>query len=1006
MSEQLINDLKKAISEDARKPLIVCGAGVSIAATNGSAPSWAKLIEAGIDKVVSLDPDEEDWATFARSRLKKGKPAEWIEVADHVTRSLGGSGNAEFAQWISASVGQLGAVSRDLVDAIAGLGCPVATTNYDDVLANGLGLPPITWDDPDQVARFLRGELRGVLHLHGHWMKPATVVLGSASYAALLDDSKKEVLSNYASLDRSAIYIGCSADGLGDPDFTHLGSFVSSWQQSAPRSYWLVREDQRAEAKAFVSDSNPRLFPVVFGAGHGELTDFLRRLAPRTELGAAIVPSFVPIDQQEPCPEIFGREGELASIEEALVSGHSALIGGGPGMGKTALAVSALYRPGVRAHFGDRRIFVSIETESEPRALLASLAAALGLPSSGEEAALLRQVQLAAKEAPLVAVLDNAEGVFDAHRREAERVLRLIGQIEGLALVLTIRGVPPRLPGAQIIDDLLKLSPEASKAAFAAIVGPQVERDPDLDPLVETLDGHALSIDLVAARAQSGGSLAAIREAWRELRVDFLTRIGEAEGRLTSVGASLALSLESKIYTDNPFAKRLLGLLALLPAGHPENLAPKLLGERGAMSKRRAIEAIGILRTLRLVEKRLDGRLRMLTPLREAAQVYVSAMPQDRSRLLERYAKVLGAAGKIGTADWANVRTEVEPEAGNFQSIVNLFLVHHAQSKQTRELILEASSYYRITSQGSIDMLQRAISLYEHAKRFDFVADLSQALADIFLERENYSIARKLYMDALNMATFAKRWTTVANCHKGLGDVEGQDGNIFEARKHYVSSLEKYREVKSINGQANATFRLAMLAEHCGAPEAEDLYERALDLYRAGGAVGALGEANALGALGDIRNINFESCLRDVIGRYKLLGHGRNEATARIRLAILLQGDGRLVEALEELNEAFSVARRVGELAAEGVSMIVRGIVTRKEGAAGWRQMTLAGFELLWLKLSGSQPAAEGFRCLQEYLLAEDPLERQAAMERTREAWTRRLRHDLIRFWLRDPVHP
>ena len=154
------------------------------------------------------------------------------------------------------------------------------------------------------------------------------------------------------------------------------------------------------------------------------------------------------IDQHEPKPEIFGREVEVDAIVEAVLAGKSALIAGGPGMGKTAVATAGLYDPRVVQKFGKRRVFAPLDSATEPRALLTQLVDALSMPATGDNVSLLRLIENYAATHPLVAILDNAETVFDADRSEPERLLKLVGQIDGLSVVVTIRGTPPSVPGA------------------------------------------------------------------------------------------------------------------------------------------------------------------------------------------------------------------------------------------------------------------------------------------------------------------------------------------------------------------------------------------------------------------------------------------------------------------------------------------------------------------------------------------------------------------------------
>ena len=327
MSDYLISRLQEAVRSGARKPLIVCGAGVSTQATNGKAPRWADLIRAGVRRVADLDVNARPWATESERRLQTGGTPDWIAVADEVTSRLGGAHNRKFADWLEDEVGRLTPERRDLLDAIIALGCPIATTNYDDILAKAANLPPVSWSDHAGTLRILHdhpGE--GILHLHGHWRSPGHVVLGSTSYAAHSADDRARLLRQIATLDRPTVFIGCSQDGLSDPDFSRLNSFLSEWQDVAPRRYWLVRQelDEKGIPKPTPSPiPEKRLYPIVFGTGYDELPALLRRLplpAPAVTIDAdtAVVRC---IDQFEPNPEIFGRDSEVALVVDALLAG-------------------------------------------------------------------------------------------------------------------------------------------------------------------------------------------------------------------------------------------------------------------------------------------------------------------------------------------------------------------------------------------------------------------------------------------------------------------------------------------------------------------------------------------------------------------------------------------------------------------------------------------------------------------------------------------------------------
>ncbi len=70
MTEYLRKEMRAAIRDDSRKPLIICGAGVSSQATGQLAPNWQKLIESGIKRVSDLDANMATWAENNIARLE------------------------------------------------------------------------------------------------------------------------------------------------------------------------------------------------------------------------------------------------------------------------------------------------------------------------------------------------------------------------------------------------------------------------------------------------------------------------------------------------------------------------------------------------------------------------------------------------------------------------------------------------------------------------------------------------------------------------------------------------------------------------------------------------------------------------------------------------------------------------------------------------------------------------------------------------------------------------
>jgi hypothetical protein len=129
------DDLREELA--ARQVIVIVGAGVSVAATSGApAASWTGLLEDGVAYCQSLlGPSlPAGWADRRRDQLAHGDTEEVISVAEEITRRLGGPGGGEFARWLERSVGRVAATRPAVLEALAILGVPLATTNYDGLL--------------------------------------------------------------------------------------------------------------------------------------------------------------------------------------------------------------------------------------------------------------------------------------------------------------------------------------------------------------------------------------------------------------------------------------------------------------------------------------------------------------------------------------------------------------------------------------------------------------------------------------------------------------------------------------------------------------------------------------------------------------------------------------------------------------------------------------------------------------------------------------------------------
>ncbi|HEV7515444.1 MAG TPA: SIR2 family protein, partial [Thermoanaerobaculia bacterium] len=275
--------------------LVVVGAGVSIGATSAPHASWLGLLKHGIEYLVATDIFKEGWgkevgafldAAFSPFDLKKA-----LQHAELVEQNLTMPDSAAFARWLESAFADLRIRSSETLEVLRELqqaGALLLTTNYDSLLSEATGLPPVTWEEHDAFFQVVRGQRRGILHIHGHWERPSSVVLGKSSYERIVQDQRFQDLFRSLWLERSWLYVGCG-DGLDDPNLGRLLEWGNQWKKGTPPDYFLATAD-KALALAHRPDKPANL--VSFGyADHSKLPEVLRSLAP-----IARCSPFVPVD--------------------------------------------------------------------------------------------------------------------------------------------------------------------------------------------------------------------------------------------------------------------------------------------------------------------------------------------------------------------------------------------------------------------------------------------------------------------------------------------------------------------------------------------------------------------------------------------------------------------------------------------------------------------------------------------------------------------------------------
>ncbi|KZV99829.1 hypothetical protein EXIGLDRAFT_831204 [Exidia glandulosa HHB12029] len=588
-----------------------------------------------------------------------------------------------------------------------------------------------------------------------------------------------------------------------------------------------------------------------------------------------------------PEPQLFlGRAAETTLLANMLAGPSSSCrvaILGGPGMGKTTLALTALHAPPVVARFGSRRYFVSCDIADGQSSAGASciklVARSIGVFDNCRGKVMERKIAALLSREPSLLILDNFESAWEApfQRADAEEALSFLGSIEGLSILVTLRGTErphgvewtlPHIPPLQSLDRNASLQLFLSHADLLTAE----EGSSTLRKLVDPMDGVPLALMIMANLAQYE-SAASLYARWEHLKTALLTH--GAHDRLSNLNVSITLSLESPRMTQVPEARNLLSMLALLPSGTCDS--DVLQWSSDAPEARRAISTL-LQTALAYRTPDSPSRIRVLSPIREFMLSQYLPSPDS---LLPLYSHHFGLAELIlheGTENAApDAIAAIAPEVNNIYYVIQHALTHSSDPRPALQAsVCMASVLYR-TGIGYFDLLPTALDVARQAHHDDKAADLLRWWG---------SMAYHTSISASR--TPRDLWTEALTLYKRLGDQRG----VIDVTLCLAPSLPPDDAARSCEEMRRA---------------AETLGDEVL-AARCDGAQGAAHERAG-------RNERARECRQAVIDRLRSLGDSTKPAHAHIMgynmfaVADLLLDAGRVDEGVAGLQEAIPVLR-------------------------------------------------------------------------------------------------
>ncbi|MCB1826314.1 MAG: HEAT repeat domain-containing protein [Candidatus Competibacteraceae bacterium] len=280
----LVDDLKRQIA--CGQVVVVTGTGVSVAVCEDqqvdgfSVATWTGLLKHGVHfcqhTESTLNAKE---AKAVLGQIRVGETDFLVAAAELVTERLRGKRPGAFRGWLKDSVGKLAPTQPDIIKTLASWPVKLTTLNYDHLLEAVTSRPSLTWQDRDKIEEILRYGGDAVIHLHGDFDRPESVILGLSSYAKVVNDSHTQAVLQLFTLGRTLLFVGCGGT-FQDPNFSRLIEWGrEALKDSTARHFVLCRKSEKAKFVE-LQKTAPWLYPIVFGAKHEDLLPFLRGLAP------------------------------------------------------------------------------------------------------------------------------------------------------------------------------------------------------------------------------------------------------------------------------------------------------------------------------------------------------------------------------------------------------------------------------------------------------------------------------------------------------------------------------------------------------------------------------------------------------------------------------------------------------------------------------------------------------------------------------------------------------
>jgi DNA-binding SARP family transcriptional activator/Tfp pilus assembly protein PilF len=655
--------------------------------------------------------------------------------------------------------------------------------------------------------------------------------------------------------------------------------------------------------------------------------------------------------------DFTGRGEQLAQLQRLLAPDRGrqgvavAVVAGGPGLGKSALAIHAAHA--LRREFPDGQLFINLVGASRqpvpPEDALARFLRDLGIdgariPVSLEERAALYRTVLTDQR--VLIVLDDA--------RDATQVRPLLPGSGSCSVIVTSRHHLSDLAGSRLVD-LDILGDDEARTLFTAIVGAdRTEAEPDqVDAVLRACAGLPLAIRIAGARltARRGWTVGALADRLADQR----RRMDELATGDLAVRACFQVSFEA---LPSPAAAgqtaparvfRLLGAWEGPSIGVPAATALVAAAQQPVVRALEVLVDAHLLESLAPDRYRLHDLLRAYAAERAQAEEPSPAVAAAVRRILGWYLRTADAAA--GVLAPARDRVPLGPPEPGYEP-----LLFTTPEQALRWCDLERANLVAAARQAAAQGLHEIawklpvaamVGFDRHGYRAEWLATHQIALASARAIGERQGEA--WVMNNLGMVLSQQRtddalryFRQALAIHEELGDLRGQAraannlaftyqllGRHQDAVGYLRSALRLQRRIGHRYGEGIALVNLGEAYVELG--RVDEAVARSTEARRLLAEVGSLRDVSyadtnlgrAMLARG--REAEAMTLLEQALAGHRSVGDRYGEAQDLRYLGVALARAGRLADARQAWDSAMAICESLGEQAlADQVAALLR----------------------------------------------------------------------------------